>query len=199
MEAAVVLAAGAGTRMGQTKALVRVGGLTALERIVRTLNEAAVHQIQVVVGAEREIVARAVPRPGAAVSNAEWERGRTGSVKAGLRSLPPQADLLVWPVDHPLVATSTVTALLSARGGRIRVPVFQGHRAHPTWFSASLRSEILALGDDQPLHDVLRLDPKRLLEVPVDDPGVLLNLDTPDDLKKAEAYLRGSSDARPPS
>lgn len=199
MVAAVVLAAGAGTRMGGRKALVRLGGATALERIVKTLAEAGVDRIQIVVGAERETVAAAVPRPAHPVPNPLWERGRTGSLKAGIRSVPGQEDLLVWPVDHPLVAVSTLRRLLAANEGQIRVPTFQGRRAHPTWFSASLRDELLVLGDDQPLHDVLRRDPGRVTEVPVEDPGVLLNVDTPDDLKKAEAYLRESSDARPAS
>lgn len=198
MVAAIVLAAGASSRMGQPKALLQLAGRTCLEWVVSALGDSGVQPIHVVVGAERDRIAAAVPPPATTIANLAWQRGRTGSVKTGLRQVPLDEEVLVWPVDHPLASAGTVRTLLKARGAEIRVPVHDGRRGHPTLFSARMRPEILALADDQPLRDVLHRDEKRVLEVPVDDPGVLLNLDTPDDLKKADTYLRGLRDARPP-
>lgn len=199
MVAAIVLAAGASSRLGQPKALARLEGRTHVERIIAALAEAGVDPIRVVVGADRDRIQPAVPPQATVVHNDGWRLGRTGSLKAGLRTVQLDDAFIVWPVDHPLATATTLQALLRASDGSVRIPTHRGRRGHPTWFAASLREEVLALGDDQPLRDVVHRQARRVREVPVDDPGVLLNLDTPDDLKKAEDYLRGSPDARPPA
>ncbi|MBI2077145.1 MAG: nucleotidyltransferase family protein [Euryarchaeota archaeon] len=196
MYGAILLAAGASTRMGSPKALVKVGTEPAIARACRQLASLGVHEIAVVVGAHAEAIRPAAPAPARVVVNAEWQRGRTGSVKVGLRALPDASAFLVWPIDHPCVSDAALEALVAQVGG-IRVPTFQGRRGHPTAFAGPLRNEVLRLEDDQPLHDVLHARPGRVVEVPVDDPGVLLNVDTPDDLKKLETFLRGSRHARP--
>lgn len=193
---AVILAAGASTRMGFPKALVRVGEETAVARACRQLAAEGCKDVAVVVGAHAAEIRPAVPAPGRVVVNTEWRLGRTASLKAGLRAVNPKSEFLVWPIDHPCIADSTLHTLLG-EDGDIRVPTYQGRRGHPTVFGARLRDEVLGLEDDQPLHDVLHARPGRVEEVPVDDPGVLLNVDTPDDLKKLDTFLRGSRHARP--
>lgn len=190
---AVVLAAGASSRLGTPKALVDAGGEPAIVRIVRLLRDSDAREIVVVTGAERERIERVLLGDVRLVHNVGWANGRTGSLKAAIQTLKPGAGVLVWPVDHPAVDAETVRALLRKKGA-IRVPVQAGRRGHPTYFSASLKGEILDLKDDEPLHRVLHAKPARVVEVPVADAGIHFNLDTPVDIERLDAYFR-----RPPA
>ena len=191
---AIVLAAGASSRLGQSKALVPIGGRPAIARLCATLRESGCPVI-VVLGAKETEIRAAVPLFAKTLPNPDWESGRTSSIQVGLRTVWRDDNIIVAPVDHPAVNVRTVSALLRAKG-EIRVPTFEGKRGHPVYFSHALRDEILALGKDEPLHKVVHNDPARVTEVPVDDPAILLNLDTPDDLKNLEAHLSGGSHAR---
>jgi molybdenum cofactor cytidylyltransferase len=195
---AVILAAGASSRFGSPKALANVAGKPAITRLCRVLNDADIEDIAVVVGKHADLIAPEVPTPARVVENRGWERGRTGSIKLGVRALPPGIPLIVWPVDHPAVRLPTIRALMGARG-TIRIPTFEGKRGHPPVFDASLREEILALRDDEPLHNVVHRHEDSIVEVAVPDPAVLWNIDTPDDLKKMDDFLRKPPNARAPS
>jgi molybdenum cofactor cytidylyltransferase len=192
----MVLAAGASTRLGRPKALVPVDGQPAVAHVARVLRGAGCADVVVVTGADHDRVAAAVPARARVIHHPDWARGQTSSVQAGLRALPAAANVLVWPVDHPAVASSTVAALLAGPGA-IRVPTHGGRRGHPSLFAAPLRAEILALDENQPLHDVVHAKPDRVVEVPVADPAILLNVDTPADLKRLEQHLRRVGRARP--
>jgi molybdenum cofactor cytidylyltransferase len=191
---AIVLAAGASTRLGQSKALVPVGGRAAVARLCATLRESGCPVI-VVLGANDTAIRAAVPLFAKSIENPDWALGRTGSIQAALRTVWRDDNILVAPVDHPAVTVRTISALLRAKG-EIRVPTFEGKRGHPTFFSHVIREEILALGKDEPLHAVVHRDAQRVTEVPVEDPAILLNVDTPDDLKKLQEHLRGGPNAR---
>lgn len=194
----VVLAAGASTRFGSPKALIQIRGEPAVAHLARQLREAGCDEVRIVVGAHPNEVRPAVPDFAKIVVNEDWKNGRTGSVKAGVRALPASCSMIVWPVDCPAVETSTLRALIQGKGV-VRIPTYRGRRGHPALFETAVREEILALEDDEPLHDVLHEHPARVREVPVDDSGILLNVDTPDDLKKLRAHLERSPHARPPA
>ena len=66
---------------------------------------------------------------------------------------------------------------------RIVIPVFNGRRGHPVLFSAEVLQEILALPSSQGANIVVRKVPDRILEVTVDAPGILVDIDTPEDFK----------------
>jgi CTP:molybdopterin cytidylyltransferase MocA len=188
---AVVLAAGGSTRMGRPKALLPLpGGPSALARIVAACREGGCAPVLAVVGAESEAVGAAAAAAGAAVvENGAWARGRSTSVKAALPHLPAGAPgLLLFPVDHPLVGAPVVRALLAAfaadPGAEAVVPVHGGRRGHPVVLAARLFPEIAALGDDEPLRNVVRRTGRRVVEVPVESDSVLRNLDRPEDVPR---------------
>lgn len=198
MFGAVILAAGASTRLGSPKALTKVGGKTAITRICRVLNDADIEDVAVVVGAHADAIAPEVPTPARVIKNRTWERGRSNSLKAGVRALPKGIPLIIWPVDHPAVRLPTIRAMIAAQG-TIRIPTFEGQRGHPPVFDGALRDELLALGDDEPLHNIVHRHVASVVEVPVADPAILWNIDTPDDLKKMDDFLRKPPNARPPA
>src|SRR5213592_2275666 len=114
---AIVLAGGASTRMGQPKALLTAGGSTFIRRILDTLRHAGVGEAVVVVRPEADGIAREVEAAGfgRVVVNPEPDRGQLSSLLAGLAAVdhPRIFAALVTLVDVPLVAPSTVAALLT--------------------------------------------------------------------------------------
>jgi molybdenum cofactor cytidylyltransferase len=181
---AVVLAAGASTRMGSPKALLTTAaGTTFLQAILATLREAGVESVRVVVA------------PGAGtdathVINPEPARGMLSSVQCGLRALPEPCDaVLLWPVDHPLVRVSTVAAMLDAfRSGDppVVVPTHDGRRGHPVLFARRLVPELLAADPALGARAVVHAHADRL-ELTVEDRGVLADVDTREDYRRLVA------------
>lgn len=192
MTTVFILAAGASSRMGRPKALLPLGAGSFLSSIVETLEAAGFARPIVVAGADAEAVAKEARRAGAEVIvNAEWERGRFTSVRAAARAAA--GPLLLWPVDCPAVAAKTVVALARAAAehpGRDAVPVHAGRGGHPVLLCAETAAAIAAAPDDGNLRDFLRA---RRLDVPVPDPAVLDDLDTP---AEYEAFLAEAGEAK---
>jgi nicotine blue oxidoreductase len=183
--AGLILAGGAGSRMGGVpKAHLTLGGETFLARLVRLFAAAGCGPIAVVEGAHR----LDVPPPAFAVAAPDWSRGMRASLRAGLAALPP-GPVLLTHADRPLVEPATLTALLVAPAGRPAIPVHAGRRGHPVRLPAALRDRLLE-EDDTPLRDVLTA--YDVFYLIVDDPGVLLDVDTPSEYQALHARFEGA-------
>ena len=195
MTLAIVLAAGAGRRMGGAKALLELGGETALLRCLRMLREGGCDELRVVLGPASDPARSGLPGDVDVVLNPRPEAGQTGSLKLALaRGAGRGAMFLLHTVDHPLAEAGDVRALLDAAARRapeqrIVLPVVGGRRGHPALFETSLAAEFLALGDDEPAHRVPRRDRARVLELPLTNEWLVRDLDTPEDLAAARAQL----------
>ena len=197
--AAVVLAAGASRRMGAPKAALRLGDATLLARVIDALSACA--PIVVVAGADEAAVRAALPAGSAAevIVNPRPERGQLSSLQTGLRHLMATSaapGAVVALVDHPRVARETVERLVRAAGGgrhAVVVPVHDGRRGHPIVLMRGVWDEVLTTPVEKSARDVVTRDPARVCEVAVADPGVLIDVDTPDDL----AALRRSAPPAP--
>jgi len=184
--AAVILAAGASQRFfGQPKALLPVGSETAIERVTRLAGASGFAPVIVVAGPHiREIEAALHDRSVELVENPDWHLGRTGSVQVGLRAAGDGVPVLLWPVDHPFVDRSSVDTLL--RVGREDplalwlIPTFQGHGGHPVLIRDRALRRIGELEPFAPLRFLLPGLGPEVRRVPVRDPGVAENIDTPD-------------------
>ena len=187
---AVVLAAGGSTRMGRPKALIPDGNgeETWLSRVVAACREGGCDPVLVVAGEDADAVGAEASRAGArVVENGAWARGRSTSIKAALPHLPAGArGLVLFPVDHPLAGSGVVAALREAQAGspegQVFLPVHGGRRGHPVLLAAALFPALAALGDDEPLRTVIHAPGRRIVEVPVEDEGILRNLDRPEDI-----------------
>ena len=195
MTLAIVLAAGAGRRMGGAKALLDLGGETALARCLRVLREGGCDELRVVLGPASEAARAGLTGGVDVVLNPQPERGQTGSLKLALARGAGRGEVfLLHTVDHPLAQAADVRALLDAAARRapersIVLPVVGGRRGHPALFATPLAAEFLSLGDDEPAHRVPRRDPARVLEVPLANEWLVRDLDTPEDLAAARAWL----------
>ena len=184
----VVLAAGASSRMGHPKALTRIGAETALERIVRA---ASGMRVLVVVGEHEDAIRAAHPALDVRwVRNPRPEMGRTGSLQRGLTAA--RGDVLVLPVDHPLVRADTI-AMLAARREAWVVPTHRGRGGHPIKLGAMGIAAAMSAPAQTPLREIPRMVGLEVTRIEVDDPGILANLDTPADLERS-AITRRSGD-----
>jgi CTP:molybdopterin cytidylyltransferase MocA len=191
--AALILSTGASSRFGgQPKALLPVDGRSGVRRIAEICLGAGFGPVTVVVGPHRGPVAHELRGLEVELVDSEqWSEGRTASVQAGLASLPPDRDVLFWPVDHPFVRPRTVDALLSARDtdllGVWFIPTFQGRGGHPVLWRPAVRNDIFDLRPDAPLRALLPEFGPQVRRVAVEDPGVLANIDTLDAFQAATA------------
>jgi CTP:molybdopterin cytidylyltransferase MocA len=195
----ILLAAGCSRRMGRTKALLELAGETCLERALRACREGGAAAPVVVVGHDAEAVRAAMPAGVASVLNPDYaSTGPAASLQRGLERLPVEAGaFLLYPVDFPLVTGREVGALLRrweevrARGRRIVVPSHDMRRGHPALFARSLVRKFQALEPDAPLHRVLRAHEEEVEHLVVENPGILMNMDTPEDYRRCREALEG--------
>jgi molybdenum cofactor cytidylyltransferase len=186
---AILLAAGESRRMGFPKPLLHVGDQTFLARSVDSIL-AVVPRLIVVLGAHAERIRPAIPDDPriAVVENPRFLAGQLSSLKVGLGPISADADAaLVHLADHPLVLRSTferVAAEYQLGRGAIVIARNAGKRGHPAVFSRPLFAELLAAPEEQGAKVVVNRDPRRIVYVDVDDPGVTLDLDTPADLER---------------
>ena len=181
--AAVVLAAGASSRLGSPKALLRRGGVSAVQQVVATAAWSGCTPCVVVVrpnAPEVQAAAKEARVPVEIVESMRPETGRTGSAKRGIIAAKSPA-ALIWPVDRPAAHKETERRLIELykrEQSEVIVPVHGGKRGHPIIIAGRALWEVVGLDDNAPLHEVVHSDSKRVREVAVDDPGILVNLDT---------------------
>ena len=180
-----MLSGGKSERMGSPKALLPYRGKTFLEHILEVVADSGITQTCVVVGHHRDLIGKSLSVPNL-VYNPRYAEGMSTSVQAGIRALGKDVTVaVVFLVDHTAVSPQTVRQLIAhAASDRIVLPVFNGRRGHPVAFGRDLFDEILALDSTQGLNLVVRREPSRIAEVSVNDPGVLVDVDTPDQFKK---------------
>jgi CTP:molybdopterin cytidylyltransferase MocA len=179
--AAIILAAGAGRRLGGVAkaALVRRDGRTFLAAVLDAARAAGARPIVVVAEPHGAAVA-ALAGDAPVVWNLAPERGMIGSLACGIAAAGAADVALAWPVDHADVAAATVRAVLAAADrDRIVVPVHAGRGGHPTAFGAAVFAELAAAAT---ARAVVAADPRRVVRLPVDDPGVVRDVDLPEDL-----------------
>jgi molybdenum cofactor cytidylyltransferase len=189
MISAIVLAAGKSERMGRPKALLPLRGKTFLENILAAISSSPVEETCVVVGHHRDEIERHVEPPARIIFNPDYEQGMITSLQAGIRSLPSRTSgALLFLVDHPLVDSETIALLVRKVGAdRIVLPTFEGRRGHPVLFGSAILQEILGLSASQGANIVVHKDPDRIVEVSVNSPGILVDVDTPEDFLKLQS------------
>jgi molybdenum cofactor cytidylyltransferase len=189
--AALLLSGGESRRFGGVpKALMGIGDSTAVRHLAGICLDRGLDPVTVVVGPHRGPVAHELRGlPVTLVDSEEWYEGRTASIHAGLASIPEDRDVLFWPVDHPFVAAATVDTLLAARDRDALavwfIPAFQGRGGHPVLWRSSVRADVLDLRGDAPLRSLLPEFGVQVRRVEVGDPGVVANVDTPEDYRVA--------------
>lgn len=191
----IVLAAGAGSRFeGPGHKLTQaLGPTTVLGATLQQVLASGLRLVVVTTRALRDMVKGWVATQDVVVvpsgSDGTGEHlGMGYSIAAGVRARGDAAGWLVMPGDMPLVRPATLRAVAAALEGHpVAYAQFQGQRGHPVAFSAELYSELAVLDGDQGARRILARYPAAAVEV--DDPGVLVDIDTRHDLLSAQTRL----------
>jgi molybdenum cofactor cytidylyltransferase len=190
--AAIVLAAGCGTRFGaEPKMLALLEGKPLVRHVAEAAAAASVSPVIVVTGhRSAEVEAALAGLPALFVANPHYAEGLSTSLKAGFAALPKGASgAVVLLGDMPRVGTALIDKLaaawLASRPAAL-VPVFDGRRGNPVVLSRALAAEIEALAGDSGAGPLLR-GRADVLEFPVGDPAVAQDVDTPDALRSLGA------------
>jgi molybdenum cofactor cytidylyltransferase len=194
----VVLAAGKGSRFhGSAHKLEQgLGDLSVLDNTLRNAIESRLPVVVVVTqalaaGAARIVAARDV----VVVPQALAARGMGHSIAAGVAARADSPGWLLLPGDMPMVKPATLLAVAAALGQHpVAYAQHHGRRGHPVGFAAELYSELMMLSGDEGARRLIARYPA--IGVDVDDPGVLLDLDTEADLVAMRA-LQAATQPRP--
>lgn len=183
----IVLAAGASTRLGEPKQLVKIGGRPALHIVVSNAVAIAGHAVTVVLGAHaRELTHLLGHSPASMVVNRDWEEGMGSSIRRGIAALPPGCEAaMILLGDQVAVSADDLRRLVSAWRGEsatIAASVYDQHLGVPAIFPSWSFSELSELRGDRGARAVLERHAYRLARVPV--PNASFDLDTQEDLQQ---------------
>ncbi|MFQ5823932.1 MAG: NTP transferase domain-containing protein [bacterium] len=187
MISAIILAAGASTRMGKPKALVKFKEKTFLETVIDNFQKAGIEKIIVVLGHAVEEIATKLKLPSDLyVLNEKYTLGQFSSFQTGVKYLEPDiAGTFLALVDQPQIGETVLTKLLNAFVGnsnKIIIPTYQGKRGHPPIFPKTLFHEILSSSSSQTAADLIRKNQDKVLEVKVKHECILWNINNKQDL-----------------
>jgi molybdenum cofactor cytidylyltransferase len=194
---AIVLAAGASSRMGRPKATLPLGNETFLSRIVRTFHEAGVDDVVVVVGHQAETIISAWPSPNAGVRfvvNPDYPSGQFSSLIRGLNAVDTEgtAAALMTLVDVPLVAPSTVRAVI-ARYRETHAPIVRptrgGEHGHPVLIDRSVFAALRGADPEAGAKAVVRAHASSAGDFEIADAGAFRDIDTIAEYERVLAEL----------
>lgn len=180
----ILLAAGSGTRFGGDKLLHRLRdgtpiGVASLRILLKALPEV----IAVVRAGDREL-SKLLESEGILVTPCEdADLGMARSLACAIRASMNAGAWVIALGDMPFVAPATITAVARqvAHSRRIVVPAYRGERGHPVGFGSRYRAELLGLKGDEGARSVLKRHAQDVEIIDCEDPGVLRDIDTPDD------------------
>jgi CTP:molybdopterin cytidylyltransferase MocA len=183
--AAVVLAAGASTRLGRPKQTVVMGGETLVERAVRVAREAGLAPVIVVVREEEDGAARLREMGCVVVVNGEAAEGMAASIRCGVRVAETlyAEGVVVMACDQVLLRAEHLRALC-LESGRVTASEYAGRRGVPAYFPAEVFGALMKLRGDVGAREMLR-DAATVV-----DEGLAVDVDTEADVALAEERLR---------
>jgi molybdenum cofactor cytidylyltransferase len=187
--AAIVLAAGASTRLGQPKQLLQINGESLLHRTIRLAEEAGCAPIFVVLGFEAERMQReTADLDVSVVLNPEWQSGMGSSLRSGMKALmkgsqlPPKVVLLLS--DQPMLSSEILFSLVKKSAGTDSLIVassYTGRLGVPAVFRKELYPDLQKVEGDKGAREVIQV--YRDQTASIDFPEGVIDIDTVQDLE----------------
>jgi molybdenum cofactor cytidylyltransferase len=183
---ALILAAGESKRMKVPKMLLPIEGKAMIERVIENVTASGIKKIIVVLGSAKDQILGIIKHlPVEFCYNEKYRNGMLSSVRCGFRNLPEEYKaVIVFQGDQPMIEPWVVTRLISAyrqTKKKIVIPVYKKKRGHPLLIDRKYRDEIYKLDDRLGLRSLAAKFPRDVLEVVVNTPDILRDIDTKED------------------
>jgi molybdenum cofactor cytidylyltransferase len=199
MVSAIVLAAGESRRMGRPKQLVRLGERTLLDLALDNVRKSSVEEIILVLGSSAVEIQQQVSTQGVKiVVNSAYQEGMASSLRAGIGALDPrsQAALIVL-ADQPCIRPTTLNRLIEHHRStrpQIIIPTYKGFHGNPVLLDCSVFLEVMEIRGDIGCRAIFGSHTENISTLEVDDPGILLDVDTSADF---ESFLASGDESLP--
>lgn len=183
---AVIVAAGTSSYMTDFKPMLKMGRTTLIKRIISTLKQAGADPILVVTGSNADQLEKHISRMGVICLRNEryTETQMFESARIGLEYLHDKCDrILFTPSDIPLFSVQSVYKLLNT-SAEISCPIHKGIQGHPLLISSDIVPLLLTYTGEGGIRGAIRHSGKKITKVPVEDDGVLMDIDTLEDYEK---------------
>jgi molybdenum cofactor cytidylyltransferase len=184
--AGILLAAGRGTRFGGHKLLYPISDATPLGVVAARHLLAALPNSLAVVRSDDAILSARLSAAGMRVVVCDQaDQGMGMSLSAGVAASGDAPGWVIALADMPFVEPDTIRSVVALlqQGTPLAAPSYRGQRGHPVGFGLAFREQLLALRGDQGARDLLTRHASQLVLLPVDDPGILADVDTPTDIR----------------
>lgn len=183
---AIILAAGESKRMGSPKMLLQFKGKTIIENVIENVTGSEADNTLLVLGPSGEEVLKVTgDAPVKHCYNDNYKLGMLSSVKCGLKYLPRVSGAaIIFLGDQPMIGTEIINLVIEVyrrEGKGIVMPVFNSKRGHPLLIDLKYRNEIGNLKPEEGLHALARRFADDVLEVKVNTPDILKDIDTKED------------------
>ncbi|MFB4162299.1 NTP transferase domain-containing protein [Alteribacillus sp. JSM 102045] len=197
---ALILGAGTSSRMGRTKQLLEYKGYFLLEYVIRRTLSFKFTRVINVVGHEAEKIQSLIQIDDTRfqwVVNPNYQKGQSSSLLKGIKMIGnSEPSVMVFLGDQPLISENTIQ-LVFQRGIEqysvtpnqpfVMQPTYQGFPGHPVFFGNIHMINFTGLKGDQGAKKIIR-NLKIWSKTPVDDPGILFDIDTPEEYEQAKNF-----------
>lgn len=196
--AGIILAAGESRRFGQPKQLVELGGRMLVAWVLDAALASRLETVVLVLGRDHQKIGAALGRRVRhpkleLLFNPGYRSGQSASLTAGLLRIRERFPAVMFLLgDQPLMDASTINRLLERFRHSVKticVPVHRGQRGNPALFSRAHYAELARLSGDKGARDIIAACPDQVLEVPIADPSLFLDIDTQADLDNLARLL----------
>ena len=189
----IILAAGASTRFGRPKQLLRLKDRCLIEWVLDAALDSELCRIILVLGYAHQKIRQALGEKLRHAKlqievNPQFQKGQSHSLKVGLsRVIDTSPAVMFLLADQPLVDAETINCLLDkfwSADKDIGVPTYRGKRGTPSIFRKNFYPQIMKITGDTGARQIIREHPDRVLEIEIKDPRLFLDVDTAEDLKR---------------
>jgi molybdenum cofactor cytidylyltransferase len=191
--AGIILAAGASTRFGQPKQLLRLKDRYLIEWVLDAALESRLSRIILVLGFAHRKIRQALGKKLRHAKlqievNPRYQKGQSHSLRVGLSTVINTFPAVMFLLaDQPLVDAATINCLLDkfwSANKDICVPTFHGKRGNPSIFSQKFYEHIMEIKGDIGARQIIKTYPEQVLEVEIKNSLLFLDADTPEDFEK---------------
>ena len=195
MISAIILAGGLSSRMnGENKLTKKINGIPLISHTIKNILGSAVDEIVIVVGYEEDILKSLIEKNKKIkiIYNKNYNSGIASSIKIGLKNISTKTEAFFISLgDMPNVNQNIYNKLIKVRDKynkklkikykkEIIIPTYQGKNGNPILFSKFMKQKIMLVKNDLGANEIIKLNKKKILNVPLDNNGIFLDFDTPD-------------------